>query len=337
MDKLKAGRPTIEFMKYCYQSGRPPLIIGAHGIGKSELLEKSAMELGIGFISRDLSLMEAPDLVGLPKITRNKTRYMPPEFLPTSGKGILVLEELNRCERYVRAPCLQLLTSRTLNDYRLPEGWLPAAVINPTGGEYEVFDLDSALVSRFVTVNLVPDPKEWLMWARNNGIHPSVITYVEDDGSIFDDPQSNPRAWKYVSDFLHETDKNPTKPAYLRAAVRGLVGNKRGTAFLKTLKNIDKPLRPAMILSSYSRYQDKVRNWTEAGKLDLLKSTMLAILKHLQPKAQFEAVKTDAKKWSRLARFFGDLPPDLRAPAEEFFEERDYQYPKSRRPSRRPK
>src|SRR5437588_11131283 len=99
------------------------MLRGGTGVGKSATLEAFAENKGLKFISRDLSLMEPPDLVGLPKLDGKVTRYLPPSFLPASGEGVLVLEEINRAPSYMRAPCLQLLTARSLNDYRLPDRW----------------------------------------------------------------------------------------------------------------------------------------------------------------------------------------------------------------------
>src|SRR5262249_54945294 len=148
------------------------------------------------------SLMEPPDLIGLPKLDGKVTRYLPPAFLPTGGKGVLVLEELNRAPRYMRAPCLQLLTARRLNDYRVPDGWWLAAAINPAEDGYDADELDPALATRFVEINVFADPAHWLEWARGNDVHPRVIAYVEADPSVFDSPASNPRSWSYVSDLL---------------------------------------------------------------------------------------------------------------------------------------
>src|SRR5262249_34869085 len=130
---------------------------------------------------------EPPDLVGMPKLDGSSTRYLPPAFLPTTGKGLLVFEELNRCPNYMRAPCLQLLTARTLNDYVLPPGWLPCAAINPAGEEYDVQDLDPALLSRFVVLGVRADREEWLAWAEAHNLHDDVVRYVGSDGKIFDD------------------------------------------------------------------------------------------------------------------------------------------------------
>ncbi len=72
-----------------------------------------------------------PDLVGLPQIQDGRTVYAAPAILPQGGAGVLMLEELNRAERYMQQPALQLLTARKLHSYALPEGWSTSAAINP--------------------------------------------------------------------------------------------------------------------------------------------------------------------------------------------------------------
>lgn len=327
MDCIKAGKPLIDFVQLCYRANRPMLISGRHGVGKSELLQDSAREMGIGFVCRDLSLMEPPDLVGLPTKKGQSTIYLPPKFLPKSGKGLLAFEELNRCERYMRAPCLQLLTARRLNDYELPEGWLPVAAINPSEGEYEVNELDPALLSRFVPVQIVPDQKEWLGWARQSGVHSAVIRYVESDGSVFDRPESNPRAWAYVSDVLWAAERHAASPQTLRTIVLGLVGSKRGAAFLRTLKQTERPLAADEILGSYGKRRGQVQRWIETGRIDLVERSVHGLLKFLQPKAEYEAVRTTKAQWSNVGHFLSDLPGDLRNSAKAFFEERKYVFP----------
>jgi MoxR-like ATPase len=291
MDKIWAGQPTIELAKLCYQAGRPLLLWGRHGTGKSELLKAAAEEMEIGYLSRDLSLMEPTDLTGLPKMDGTVTKYLPPAFLPTSGKGLLVFEELNRCDRYVRTPCLQLLTARCLNDYVLPAGWLPMAAINPPDEDYEVFELDRAFTSRFIQATLVPDQGEWLGWAGCNSVHPAVLSYVESDATVFDSPASNPRAWKYVSDVMRMAEQATVDRKTLRAAVVGLVGNERGVAFLRTLKQTDRPLTAEKVLGAYGRHRAVINGWIKAGRTDLLDKTVLAVGKYLQPKAAFAEVR----------------------------------------------
>jgi len=326
---IKVGRPLIEQVKLCYAANLPLLLIGRHGVGKSESLKAAAAELGVGFLCRDLSLMEPPDLIGLPVPDKEVTRFRPPNFLPREGKGLLVFEELNRCEKFMRSPCLQLLTDRSLNDYRLPPGWLPMACINPASDDegYDVDELDPALLSRFVQVQVEPDVKEWLVWAGKIGIHPGVLDYLAADGTIFDSPLSNPRAWKYVSDLVHAATASQASRESLRAGVLGLVGDKRGTAFLRVLKDHAELLTADEILPGYATYRSQLQSLVHNGQLDLVKAAMMSVLRYLQTKPKYELVRRKPKQWRNLGRFLDDLPGDLKEEAQRFFEERHYSLP----------
>jgi hypothetical protein len=87
MKTVTPGRQLIDLITLCYRAGRPPLLVGGHGVGKSEILEQASAEMDIGYICRDLSLMEPPDwwvcqnwTAGLPSICP------PPSYrLPARG------------------------------------------------------------------------------------------------------------------------------------------------------------------------------------------------------------------------------------------------------------
>jgi hypothetical protein len=280
--------------------------------------------MNIGFISLDLSVMEPPELIGLPYPDGPITRYRPPATLPKDGKGLIVFEELNRCPRYMRAPCLQLLTARQINEYSLPRGWLPAAAINPPDAEYEVDELDPALRSRFTEIGVEPDRDEWLAWGRSHGVHPTVLRYVESDPTVFDQPQSNPRAWKYVSDLVNASQGFSREA--LCVTMAGQVGEKRAAAFLKTMNDGVKALTPEEILSFYPTHRSLLKGWVNGGQLDMVQATLLGLHKRLQIKKNFDAVRRSRKQMGNLQTFLGDLPGDLREEAEKFFEERNYKY-----------
>src|SRR6201989_1410700 len=110
-EALPLGPRVEPILEVAYRARRPVLLEGATGIGKSELVAQLARKLGIAHTVLDLSLLEPPDLVGLPVIEDGRTRYALPRFLPRDGAGILMLEELNRAERYIQQPALQLLTA----------------------------------------------------------------------------------------------------------------------------------------------------------------------------------------------------------------------------------
>ena len=317
-----------DLLRLCRKARLPLLFTGRHGIGKSEFFEEHAAVAEIGCIVRDLSLMEPVDLVGLPQVEDGRTVFRSPSFLPADGVGLLVFEELNRAPRHVQTPCLELCTRRRLNDYQLPAGWLIVAAVNPAGGDYDVDELDPALLSRFVRIGLEADRDGWLAWAKEHEVHADVLDYVASDPAVFAEPESNPRAWKHVSDLLRANAKVKAPDHLLQAAVAGKVGPERAAAFRCFCKTRVRPLAAREVFTSYGEHRAAVRKWIKKdGHLDLVRGTLLAVQKHLQSAHAFEAVQNDLAAWKNLSRFLHDLPGDLTEQARQFFAEREYAFP----------
>ena len=311
--RVKAGQQVIDAIRLAYAADKPVLLEGKHGVGKSQIVEQAAAQLGVGFIVRDLSLLEPPDLVGLPVITDGVTRYASPAFLPTSGKGLFCFEELNRSEKYMMAPCLQLMTARCLNDYQLPKGFLPVAAINPSDdGSYQVNELDPALLSRFVRIEIMADAVEWLNWADNNGVHGAVTKYVKNTPDVFEGDQSNPRAWAYVSDVLKAFENGSgATDDILTVAVSGIVGDVHCAAFLWSYSKSEEPLSATTIINEYSRYRHEVLKWCENKRMDMLNATTRNVLVALQDCDVCNNIAGNEAKQACLGDFINDLPGDL--------------------------
>ena len=132
--------PRLEaVLEIAYRARRPVLLEGPTGVGKSQVIQQVARKLGIEAEILDLSLLEPSDLVGLPVIADGRTIYARPRFLPSGGAGILLLEELNRAERYVQQPALQLLSARRLHDYVPPTAgppWPPSTPRTAPPGDH---------------------------------------------------------------------------------------------------------------------------------------------------------------------------------------------------------
>ena len=84
------------------------MLVGKHGIGKSEILRAYYESKGMKVIAFFLGQMSDPgDLIGLPNKDEKsgKTVFMPPYWFPTDGKPIvLFLDELNRARPEVLPP-----------------------------------------------------------------------------------------------------------------------------------------------------------------------------------------------------------------------------------------
>lgn len=214
------GPRVIEVLDVAYRARRPVLLEGSTGVGKSQIVSEFARSRGLGMVVLDLSLLEPPDLVGLPVIDGGRTRYASPAELPSQGCGVLMLEELNRAEIPVMQPALQLLSARRLHAYELPEGWSCVAAVNPEDGDYQVNRLDPALRSRFLQLSVCADRDTWLGWATRANVHPIIARIVRDHGDVFE--QAPPRSWTYASDLLHVlAPEERANTDLLRVTLRG--------------------------------------------------------------------------------------------------------------------
>jgi hypothetical protein len=315
------GTAVIELLALAYRANIPALLIGAHGLGKSEIAAAAADTIGIDCVSRDLSLMEPPDLVGLPKVVEKNgspaTAFLPPEFLPreTGRGGFLLIEEINRAPRYMQACCLELLTSRRLNSYVLPKGWLPVACINPRAEGYAVDLLDTALMSRFMQISVCASVDSWALWAAANNIHPKVIEYVTSVPNALDEllGGSNPRSWTYASRTLQAAgaDLLARSPDTIVTALNGLIGPVHTTALLRLLYGTEVALKPADLLRDWPAAKATMKRWLQQGRLDLLAASMRTVLQWLRPDGVAEHLRGDVRQRGAVRGFFKLLPGDL--------------------------
>ncbi len=308
------GKPAINLITMAYKANLPVLLTGKHGISKSEMFKAAASALGISCIARDLSVMEPTDLIGLPDKRDGRTHYCPPSFLPKEGKGLLVFEELNRSDRCMMAPCLQLLTDRSLNDYRLPEGWLPVASINPPEDGYDVNELDPALLSRFLVIKMRACNPEWLRWAKDNKIHPAVISYIEKDADVF--TTTNPRSWTYVSNLLSKNEeasvKDPVLLSSMRYGIISFVGQDHGISFwAEYTGRSSKAAKVEEIIADYSCVKPTILDWKKQRKTSLLENCAHEMKVKLQCGSFSSAIAASPAKQKNLTAFIRDLPGEL--------------------------
>ena len=261
--------------------------------------------------------MEPPDLVGVPKIKDGRTHYFPPAFLPREGKGFLLLSELNRCPRYMQTCCLELLTSRRLNDYQLPKEWLPIACINPTSEAYHTDCLDQALLSRFIRISVKGAVAPWASWAQQNNIHPAIIEYVTSVPNALDEQAggSNPRSWTYASKILDTMSTRQEDDTLVRL-LSGTIGPVHTTAVLQIFLGTETSFIFEDVLQSWPTCESKIKRWKRDGRLDLIRHSLKNVLETLRSDTHVDQLRTSKKLRRSFHSFFHLLPGDLYEQAE---------------------
>jgi MoxR-like ATPase len=190
---------------------RVPLHIwGACGVGKSQIVSQVADELDYEFLDVRAVQLDPIDLRGLPRITGDSTEWVPPRFLPTSGRGILFLDELTAAPQMTQAGCYQLVLDRKLGEYRLPDEWVVLAAGNPASERGVHFSMPRPLRNRFVHLDLEPDLSDWCKWAVRSGVRPEIIAFLRFKPDLLHDADATsdrnawptPRSWEMASNVL---------------------------------------------------------------------------------------------------------------------------------------
>ncbi len=186
-----------------------PMFTGEAGLGKSEITQawvKKQRERNpnFGFVDLRIAYMEAPDLIGFPSegVDKNglaRTNHLLPEFWPTEGEGLILLEEPNRGTTGVMNCLMQALTDFKVHNYTLPPGWMFAACINPDSSEYDVNTMDAALKDRFVEFEVEFDHMSFIDFIEDKQWHESVRLFIGSGIWTYKDTKSIGKDGKYIS------------------------------------------------------------------------------------------------------------------------------------------
>lgn len=196
---------------YALIGERVPLHIwGACGVGKSQIVSQVAQDLGYDFLDVRAVQLDPVDLRGLPRIAADQTEWVPPKFLPTTGKGILFLDELTSAPQMTQAGCYQLVLDRRLGEYRLPDEWVVLAAGNPASERGVHFAMPRPLRNRFVHLDLEPDLDDWSKWAIKAHVRPEIIAFLRfkpellHTADVTSDANAwpTPRSWEMASRVL---------------------------------------------------------------------------------------------------------------------------------------
>jgi hypothetical protein len=190
---------------------RPVFLWGAPGIGKSALVRRFAEAVGLECVSLLGSQLAPEDLLGVPKIDGDCSRFFPPANIVRRDPFVLFLDELNASSHEIQKAFYSLILDRRVGEYRLPEGTIVIGAGNRAKDAAIVKPMPSALINRLAHIHLRADHRQWLDWAANEGgIHAWVLEYIRlrpdhlwSEPPKHEEPFSTPRSWHMLSDALY--------------------------------------------------------------------------------------------------------------------------------------
>lgn len=234
---------AVELMERCIDAGRPVMLWGAPGIGKSDIIAQIGKRHNRPVIDMRLLIMEPTDIKGIPFYCpeTNTMRWARPGELPGEDEielhnAILFLDEITAAPQSVQAAAYQLILNRRVGTYVLPEGVSILAAGNRETDRAVAHRMPSALKNRFVHFTLKHTYADWEKWAIDARIHPDVIGFLKaNPGNLFTfDPKSTdnafatPRTWEFVSQLYDPK----VSESINRQLVGGTVGNGLAIEFM---------------------------------------------------------------------------------------------------------
>lgn len=322
---MSSIKTTKELIVIGRNSGVVPWLWGSAGVGKSAIVKQVADELKIDFIDVRAALTEAGDWLGLPveskdpKTGESKAKFLMSSFLPTDAnwKGILFLDEANRSRSDVQNCLFQLiLDGKIQNHYTLPKGASIVIAGNPSGGDYQVTEVDPALLKRVMHVHVTPTRDEWFAYAKKTGVDTNIIDFHNNVARMLDDTQDSKlgfnfelvkpcrRGWDLFNRvFVEMKNRNSLDQCLLDAAC-GLVGTEAATQFQQFLKTNYTTIETAKILDDYKSIKKTVKKLVKDGKIPEQKQAIEELFD------KYITAKTSEDQLKNVIEFLLDIAPD---------------------------
>lgn len=250
----------------------PILVRGRHGIGKSCLAYALGSHLGLPVVERRASQMTEGDLLGLPKLERDRTKWLAPDWLKEACDNpvVLFIDEIDRATTEVRQGFFELCDSRKIAGHALHSDTHIIACVNggEHGEQYQVGEMDPAELDRYTVFDVDPDVEDWLNWAgrkRDDGQAEilSIIRefirehhkHLEHEKGVFEPNKVYPsrRSWHRLSLTMEAGGDDLWKPGQfnelLGIVTQGFVGLEAMVEFTNYVENYSKVVTTDDILN----------------------------------------------------------------------------------------
>lgn len=307
-------------------------IRGRHAVGKSESVAQAAKDLGLPLVMRRLSQMTEGDLLGLPEMVQTKngqnaTSFRPCEWLLRAVEEpcVLFLDERNRALDAVKQAVFELCDSRGFYGYELhPDSRI--VIAENVGDNYQVQACDPAEVSRCVTVELDPSPKEWIDYATSKGINPLVVDFI----------RSNEKALEFNAKNFEPNKKYPDRRSWYKFAVEaeklglfdrvsdpmlyvlagGFLGPETAQPFVDFCKTYNKQVSVHDILDNWDAAKRKLIGKKVLTKSDIVSNEKYAELgnkvsDHVKLDSAADAIMKSQAQVDNLVKFLTDAPAEI--------------------------
>jgi hypothetical protein len=238
-----------DLLQQSIQSGGNLMTFGPAGCGKTEQAMQACEAAGYRYVYLNLSVLEAPDLLGLPMIdeaTKTAT-YAPPTLIPLfNEKGpnekaiVLLVDEVDKAKPELQNPMLELFQFRSMNGRKMNIHSVIATGNLPDENAHSQ-PVSHALTNRCSVYRVVPSFTPWWDWAASASVNPLIVGFLSRNQDYLLKPppagddtaycHPSPRAWTLAARDLDHTDSNKHTVDFQHLLVAGRVGAEAAVKF----------------------------------------------------------------------------------------------------------
>lgn len=290
----------------------PVLMRGRHGIGKSQVVYQLAKTMSLPVVERRASQMTEGDLVGLPVVSGNSTKWNPPDWFKYACDNACVLffDEVDRATTEVRQGLFELTDSRKLNGHKLHKDTVIFAAVNggKHGANYSVADMDPAELDRYSVFDLEPTVEDWLTWAKDrmaSEVYDFIFQnpkHLEHNGDI--EPNKvypSRRSWDRLNKTIvmaNLLDNGATPELY--TVVSAFVGMEAAVAFNDFVQNYNKQITVDDLMTG--------KIFKVIDKMDLNQHN--GLIEKLSDSGKLANLLTN-EEMDNLAEYFTNIPSEV--------------------------
>ena len=230
--------------RFNVESGGNIIVFGAAGTGKTEMAMQAAAAKGREAVYLNLSVLEAPDLMGLPMIdpATHQSEYATPKFLPLKGSRpqgvVLIVDEIDKSKPELQNPMLELFQFRSINGRSVDIHAIIATGNLPEEGAFSL-PVSHALTNRCMCYKVQSSFDPWQAWAAEAGVNGLIVGFLsknpeyllmpppEGDDTAYSHP--SPRAWTMAARDLDRVMKETVD--FQTMLVAGRVGQGAAVKF----------------------------------------------------------------------------------------------------------
>ncbi len=211
----------LPLLEATLRADAPVLLRGHPGVGKSALAVELAHKLGLPLLDVRLAQKDPAELAGVyvPNPERTALQLLPPDWAVqlAARPMLLFLDEINAAvTRLHQAAAYQMVLERRVGPLHFHRDSRVLAAGNLDEDRALATPLSTALNNRFMHFRLRVDVADWLLWARNQGLHEPICRYMAAMGgrngqylyrNTGEDAFPTPRSWAQAARLLPKAPK----------------------------------------------------------------------------------------------------------------------------------